>query len=174
MGPRDTIKSKIRAIQDFPKPGITFRDSTTLIADPKAFSLTIQELINDWKSEQFNTVVAIDARGFIFGSVLAHQMNKKLVLARKKGKLPAEVVSATYELEYGTDQLEIHRDAIDSSSSCLVVDDLIATGGTAEAAGKIIKQLNGNLVGFAFVIGLPFLNGTQVLSPSKVKTLVEF
>ena len=153
---------------------IGFRDTTTLIQDNEGLKATIDGLDHQWDPSTYDQIVAIDARGFIFGSALAYKRNVGIVLARKKGKLPAQATSQTYNLEYGTGEIEIHNDSIVKNSRYLVIDDLIATGGTAKAACEIIEQLGGIVVGCGFIVELPFLEGRQFLSKYKVKSLVSF
>jgi adenine phosphoribosyltransferase len=170
------IKSYIRTIPNYPKPGIMFRDITTLIKDPSGFKLTIDSFLDRYKSMKIDKVVGIEARGFIFGAALASQIEVGFVPIRKKGKLPAETFVADYSLEYGIDSIEIHTDAIKHGENVLLVDDLIATGGTAQAAAELILSMGANLVECAFVIDLPSLNGRKKLEELgyKVFTLVEF
>ena len=170
----ELIKSKIRTVSNFPKPGIEFRDSTTLIKDGDAFKHTIDELCAQWPVTEYDAIVAIDARGFIFGSALAFKNKKGIILARKQGKLPAETSSESYALEYGEDKIEIHVDAIEPNKRYLVLDDLIATGGTASATCKIIERLGGTISGCGFVIELEGLNGRESLGPYNIKSLVQY
>jgi adenine phosphoribosyltransferase len=155
------IKSKIRTVPNWPKPGIMFRDITTLLKDPEGLKKTVEVLEKRYKDMEIDSIAGIESRGFIVASVLAHKLNKSLILIRKPGKLPAETVSEEYELEYGTDKIEIHRDAIDIGDKVLLVDDLIATGGTCAAAGKLIERLGGNVVECAFIVELPELKGRE-------------
>ena len=153
------IKSRIRTIPDFPKPGIQFRDITTLLQDPEGLRLTIDTLAASYRGQGIVKVAGIESRGFIVGAALAHQLGAGFVLLRKPGKLPGATVSQEYQLEYGTDRLELHVDAIAPGERVLLVDDLIATGGTAEAAATLIRKVGGELVGTAFIIDLPDLGG---------------
>jgi adenine phosphoribosyltransferase len=153
------IKSRIRTIPDFPKPGIQFRDITTLLQDPEGLRLTIDTLATAYRGQGIVKVAGIESRGFIVGAALAHQLGAGFVLLRKPGKLPGATVSQEYQLEYGTDRLELHVDAIAPGERVLLVDDLIATGGTAEAAATLIRKVGGELVGTAFIIDLPDLGG---------------
>lgn len=168
------IKSKIRTIPNFPKPGIMFRDITTLIGDKQGFDKTIQLFYNRYKNKDIEVVAGIESRGFIFGSALADRLNVGFIPIRKPGKLPGEVESEEYELEYGKDKVEVHKDAIRHGQRVLIVDDLIATGGTARAACNLIEKLQGQIVECAFVVDLPDLKGKEKLSKWPVHTLVEF
>ena len=153
------IKSRIRTVPHYPKQGVMFRDITTLLKDPVGFRVTINELVNRYMSVKIDRVAGIEARGFIIGSALAYQLGLGFVPIRKKGKLPAETVGHDYELEYGTDRIEMHVDAVSQGERVLLVDDLIATGGTAEAACKLIESMGGKIVECCFVIDLPDLGG---------------
>jgi len=157
------IRSLIRTIPDYPKPGIQFRDITTLLRDANGLRLTIDALVERYRSKGIQKVAGIESRGFIVGSALAYQLGAGFVPIRKKGKLPAATISQEYQLEYGTDQIELHVDAITKGERVLLVDDLIATGGTAEAAAKLIQKLGGEIVETAFVIDLPDLGGRKRL-----------
>lgn len=162
------IKSRIRTVKDFPKPDILFRDITSLIADPVGLRLCVDDFVARYKEVAFDLVVGIDSRGFIFGGALAYTLGKGFVPIRKQGKLPAETVSETYELEYGTDTLEIHKDAIEAGRRTLVIDDLIATGGTALAAINLVRRLGGEVVEFAAVVDLPDLGGSRKITQAGV------
>tara|TARA_Y100000310_G_scaffold344957_1_gene460775 strand:+ start:3827 stop:5059 length:1233 start_codon:yes stop_codon:yes gene_type:complete len=170
------IKSKIRAVPDWPKKGIMFRDITTLLKDKGGFNQMIDLLVERYKGMEIDAVVGIEARGFITGAVLANRLGLGFVLIRKKGKLPAETVYEEYDLEYGKDKIEIHKDAIEKGDKVLIVDDLIATGGTALAACNLVKKLNGKIVEVSFIINLPDLNGKKKLEKAGFKTfsLVDF
>jgi adenine phosphoribosyltransferase len=168
------IKDKIRTIPHFPKQGIMFRDITTLLKDASGFEEVINELFERYKDAKIDVVVGIESRGFIIGSALAHRLKVGFVPIRKKGKLPAEVIREEYELEYGKDVVEMHKDAISKGQRVLLADDLIATGGTALAACKLIEKAGGKIVECAFVIDLPDLKGKEKLAPRKVFALVEF
>ncbi len=157
------IKSSIKSIQDYPKPGILFRDVTSLMEDPAAYRATIKLLVEKYQSMGFTKVVGTEARGFLFGAPLALELGVGFVPVRKPGKLPRETVAQSYELEYGTDTLEIHTDAIKEGDKVLVVDDLLATGGTIEATTKLIRQLGGVVEHVAFVINLPEIGGDKRL-----------
>ena len=154
-----TIKSLIRTIPDYPKPGIQFRDITTLLLDAEGVAAAIGQLADPFLSADIHKVAAVEARGFIFGVAVALQLGVGFIPVRKPGKLPGQTVAENYELEYGVDQVEIHSDAIGSGERVLLVDDLIATGGTAEAAIKLVEKIGGTVVGSAFVVELPALKG---------------
>lgn len=168
------LKSLIRDIPDFPKPGIMFRDITTLLGNSQGLSYTIDSLAEKCSGMSPDYVVGMESRGFIFGTPLAYKMGVGFVPVRKPGKLPGEVYFAEYELEYGVDRLEMHQDAIAPGSRVLIVDDLIATGGTAAATVKLLEQAGCKLVGFAFVIELLALGGRQKLPNVPIVTLVEY
>ena len=170
------IKSRIRTIPHYPKQGVMFRDITTLLKDPIGFRITINEFVNHYTGVKINKVVGIEARGFIIGAALAFQLGVGFVPIRKKGKLPAKTRSHDYKLEYGTDCIEIHEDAISQEDKILLVDDLIATGGTAEAAVKLIDDMGGKIVECCFVIDLPDLGGSLRLKEKgqKVFSLCKF
>ncbi|EPE37815.1 adenine phosphoribosyltransferase [Candidatus Photodesmus katoptron] len=157
------IKSRIKNIPDYPKSGILFRDITTLIEDPKAYKATVQLLVEQHKNMNFNKIVATEARGFLFGAPLALELGLSLVLVRKSGKLPRQTVQQSYKFEYGMNMIEIHTDAIISGDNVLIVDDLLATGGTIEAATKLIRRLGGIVEYAAFVINLPKIGGFKRL-----------
>jgi 5'-methylthioadenosine phosphorylase len=168
------IKNKIRTIPDFPKPGIMFRDVTTLFKNPQGLKQVIDIFYNRYKEQGIDKVVGIESRGFILAGSLAEKLNCGFVPIRKKGKLPAETISQEYSLEYGTDSVEIHKDAIDLEEKVLLIDDLIATGGTAKASAELIEKLGGKIVECAFVVDLPDLKGKEKLSKWPVFSLVEF
>jgi len=170
------LKKYIRSIQDYPKKGILFRDITTLIKDKNAFKETIDQLCKISSKMSFEKIAAIESRGFVFGSSLSYNLSKSFILMRKKGKLPAEKISQDFELEYGRATIEMHKDSIDINDSVLIIDDLIATGGTAEAAAKLIEKSGGKVAGFIFVINLFDLNGAKKLIDKgyKVSSLLEF
>ena len=170
------LKKYIRSIPDYPKKGILFRDITTLIKDPKAFKYTIDRIIEISKKISFDKVSAIESRGFVFASAVSYLINKPLVLLRKKNKLPAERYSVDFKLEYGEATIEVHKDSINKNDKILVIDDLIATGGTAEAASKLIELSGGSVAGFIFVINLFDLPGNNLLKTKGYKTesLIEF
>tara|TARA_B100001093_G_scaffold509264_1_gene572969 strand:- start:1855 stop:2382 length:528 start_codon:yes stop_codon:yes gene_type:complete len=170
------LKKHIRSIQDYPKKGILFRDITTLIKDPKAFKYTNDKIIEIAKKMEFDKVSAIESRGFVFASTVSYVLNKPFILLRKKNKLPAETLSVDFKLEYGEATIEIHKDSISKGEKVLVIDDLIATGGTAEAAAKLIELAGGVVAGFIFVINLFDLPGNRLLKDKGYKTqsLIEF
>jgi adenine phosphoribosyltransferase len=170
------IKSVIRTIPDYPKPGIMFRDVTTLLGNARAFRTTVDQLVQPYAGTRIDKVAGIEARGFIIAGAVAHQLSVGFVPVRKKGKLPWRTIGETYDLEYGTDTVEIHEDAVQKGENVLLVDDLIATGGTAEAAIKLIERAGGNVVGCSFIIDLPELKGRRRLEKlgKKVLSLVEF
>ncbi|KHQ54502.1 MULTISPECIES: adenine phosphoribosyltransferase [Mameliella] len=162
--PRKTeIKDYIRTIVDFPHEGIMFRDVTTLFADPRGFRMAVDQLLHPYAGVRFDKVVGLEARGFILGGAVAHQLSAGFVPIRKKGKLPGAVISEDYQLEYGEAVVEIHDDAIEAGEKVLLVDDLLATGGTAEAGIKLVERLGGEIIGCAFVIDLPDLGGRKRL-----------
>ncbi len=173
---RDQLANAIRDIPDYPKPGIMFRDITTLLGEPRAFRRAVDELVHPWAGERIQKVAGIEARGFILGGAMAHQMSCGFVPIRKKGKLPGDTVRIAYSLEYGIDEMELHKDAIQPGESVLLVDDLIATGGTAEAAVKLLQQLQANIVAACFVIDLPDLGGRKKIEALgvPVRTLIEY
>ncbi len=170
------IKSLIRTIPDFPKPGVMFRDITTLLKHTEGFRNTIDQLAGKYREVKIDKIAGIESRGFIIGAALAYQLKAGFIPIRKKGKLPGENFGHDYELEYGSDRLEIHTDAIQKGEKILLVDDLIATGGTAEATVKLIGKTGGQIVGCAFVIDLPALGGRKRLEKlgHNVVTLCEF
>ena len=170
------LKNYIRSIPDYPKKGILFRDITTLIKDELAFSETIDKIVDRSKKVKFNKIAAIESRGFVFASAVSYQLKKPFILLRKKNKLPAEVHSIDFELEYGKATIEVHKDSIEKNEKILVIDDLIATGGTAEAAGKLIEISGGKVAGFIFVINLFDLPGDNLLKTKGyyTKSLIEF
>ena len=170
------IKSRIATIPDYPKPGIMFRDITSLLADAQGFRKVIDELVYPFAGQRVDKVAGIEARGFILGGAVAHQLSVGFVPVRKRGKLPRETIREAYDLEYGKDEVEIHSDAIAKGENVLLVDDLIATGGTAAAAAKLITRLGGRIAGCSFVIDLPDLGGKKRLLDLgfSVYTLVEF
>ena len=168
------LKKYIRSIRDFPIKGIMFRDITTLLKDPDAVKETLNQLLAFSKEQKINKVVGIESRGFIFGAMLANELKAGFVPVRKPGKLPAEKESQTYQLEYGLDKIEIHKDAISSRDRVLIHDDLLATGGTAEAACKLVEKLGGKVVQISFLIELAFLNGREKLRSYKVDSLISY
>ena len=170
------LKKHIRSIPNYPKKGILFRDITTLIKNAEAFKYTNDKIVEIAKEIKFDKVAAIESRGFVFASTVSYLLKKPFILLRKKNKLPAEVHSIDFELEYGNATIEVHKDSIEKNEKILVIDDLIATGGTAEAAAKLIKISGGNVAGFIFVINLYDLPGNDLLKKKGyfTKSLVEF
>ena len=170
------LKDFIRSIPNYPKEGILFRDITTLIKDEKAFTEAINQIVEKSKKFEFNKIAAIESRGFVFASAVSYILKKPLIMLRKKNKLPAEVHSVDFELEYGTATIEIHKDSINENDAVLIIDDLIATGGTAEAAAKLIEISKGNVAAFIFVINLFDLGGCDNLLKRNyvVENLIEF
>ena len=170
----EDLKVLIREIQDYPKPGILFYDLTTLLKDPKGFHSLVDRLCEQYIGTKVDLVVGIEARGFIFAPALAYRLNAGFVPVRKPKKLPAKTASVTYDLEYGTDQLDIHADSIKPGQKVLICDDLLATGGTAAAAVKLIRQLGGEVAGAAFAVELTFLNGRAKLPGLHVFSLLKY
>ena len=170
------LRKHIRSIPDYPKKGILFRDITTLIKNPDAFKYTNDKIIEIAKSIEFDKVSAIESRGFVFASTISYVLKKPLILLRKKNKLPADTHSVDFKLEYGEATIEVHKDSISKGEKILVIDDLIATGGTAEAAAKLIEISGGNIAGFIFIINLFDLPGNDLLKKKGYKTtsLIEF
>ena len=171
-----SIKSYIRTIKNYPIEGVMFRDITTLLNNPEGFGAVIEELVNRYKGEKIDKIAAIEARGFIIAAPLAYLLNVGLVLIRKPGKLPSKTIDQDYELEYGTDRIEVHTDAINKGDKVLIVDDLIATGGTAEATVKLVRKMGGEIIECCFVIDLPDIGGRVRLENmgQKVFSLCEF
>lgn len=172
----ESLKTRVRSIPDYPEPGIVFRDITTLLQDPEGFRDTVDLLVAPFARNEVDKVVGIEARGFITGGAVAHQLRAGFVPARKSGKLPWQTISQEYELEYGTDAIQVHTDCIERGERILLVDDLIATGGSAEAALNLIERVGGEVVGATFVIDLPELGGLQRLRDQGYRTsaLVSF
>jgi len=168
------LKGLIREVPDFPKPGVLFYDITTLLKDPQGLKSVIEGLSAHSEGMKIDTVVGIEARGFIFAPAVAYALHAGFVPVRKPNKLPAAVERVEYQLEYGTDVLEIHRDAVEIGHRVLIVDDVLATGGTAAAVAKLVKQLGGEVVGLHFVIELDFLNGRERLPGYEVRALVHY
>jgi len=170
------LKDFIRSIQDYPKKGILFRDITTLIKDENAFTETIKQIIERSKKFEFNKIAAIESRGFVFASAVSYALKKPFIMLRKKNKLPADVHSVDFELEYGTATIEVHKDSIKNNDKVLIIDDLIATGGTAEAAAKLVEISGGKVACFIFVINLFDLSGSDNLLKKgyQVENLIEF
>ncbi len=172
----DQLKESIRTISDYPRPGILFRDITTLLGNARAFRRAIDELVHPWAGTKIDKVAGIEARGFILGGAVAHQLSAGFVPIRKKGKLPHTTVSVAYSLEYGVDEMEMHQDAVGPGERVILVDDLIATGGTATAAAQLLKRIGADVVAACFVIDLPDLGGAAKLRDMDVvvRTLVSF
>ncbi len=170
------LKDFIRSIQDYPKKGILFRDITTLIKDKDAFAEAISQIVERSKKYDFDKIAAIESRGFVFASAVSFVLKKPFIMLRKKNKLPAEVHSVDFELEYGTATIEVHKDSFEKNDNVLIIDDLIATGGTAEAAAKLIKMSDANVAAFIFVINLFDLDGCKKLEDKgfQVENLIEF
>jgi adenine phosphoribosyltransferase len=170
----DHLKQLIREVPDFPKPGINFYDITTLLKDKKGFKETIDELQNHYRKTQIDIVVGIEARGYFFAPAMAHALGAGFVPVRKPKKLPHVIRSVEYDLEYGTDTLEIHADAIEPGQNVLIIDDVLATGGTASAVARLVQQLEGKIAGLGFVIELTFLNGRSKLENFDVYSLIKY
>lgn len=168
------LAEHIRTVHDFPKPGIEFKDITTLLLHPEAFKYTVDAFQERYSGQNIDAIVAADARGFIFGAALAYAMGLPLVLVRKKGKLPGETIAEDFTLEYGVDTLEMHTDAIHKGDRVLLIDDLLATGGTVKAMANMVEKLGGEVVEAAFVVELPPLKGRKYLEGISVFSLVEF
>src|SRR5436190_641062 len=170
------LKESVRSIPDYPKPGIVFRDITTLLGNARAFRRTVDELVQPWAGSKIDKVAGIEARGFILGGAVAHQVSAGFVPIRKKGKLPHTTVRIAYSLEYGLDEMEMHEDAIEKGERVILVDDLIATGGTASAAAQLLRQMGADIVAAVFMVDLPELGGADKLRALdvSVRTLVSF
>jgi adenine phosphoribosyltransferase len=168
------LEKYIRSVPDWPKEGILFRDITPLLANPQAFAASIQALCNCFKQTKVDYVAAVEARGFIFGAAVAEKLNVGFVPIRKKGKLPYQTESVTYDLEYGTDTLEIHRDAIEKDAKILMVDDLLATGGTMAGACQLIEKIGGKVAGISFLVELSDLPGREKLTNYNIKTVITY
>jgi len=172
----EMLRSSIRNIPDYPRPGVMFRDITTLLGNAQAFRRAIDELVHPFAGSKIDKIAGIEARGFILGGAIAHQLSSGFVPIRKKGKLPHDTVRIAYSLEYGIDEMEMHKDAITPGEKVILVDDLIATGGTAEAAAKLLRQMGADIVAACFVIDLPDLGGRRKLEALgvPVRTLIGF
>lgn len=168
------LKRHIRDIPDFPKPGILFKDITTLLMNKQAFKSALDAIVEKYKNKKIDAVVAVEARGFILGGALAHKLGAGFIPVRKKGKLPWKTRSVTYDLEYGTDTLEMHHDAIKPGDKVLIVDDLLATGGTVKAVTDLVKQLHGKISGIAFLVELEFLKGREKLKKYPIFSLIKY
>jgi adenine phosphoribosyltransferase len=170
----EDLRAKIREIPDFPKPGILFYDITTLLKDGKSFKKAIDQMLQPYKKEKIDIVVGMESRGFIFSAPMAYQLDAGLVPVRKLGKLPAETITVEYALEYGSNTLEIHRDAIRPQQRVLIVDDLLATGGTVRGTIELIERLKGEVVGLAFLVELEFLKGRDRLEGRRVTSVIKY
>ncbi|HXO19482.1 MAG TPA: adenine phosphoribosyltransferase [Thermoanaerobaculia bacterium] len=170
----EELKAHIREVPDFPKPGILFYDITTLLADPLALRKTVDRFVWFFSNARIDKVIGIESRGFMFGPIVAYDLNAGFVPVRKPGKLPAATVRQTYDLEYGSDTIEMHRDAVKPGEQVLIVDDLIATGGTALATARLVESVGGKVAGFGFIIELTFLPGRQKLAGYEVKSLIQY
>ncbi len=168
------LSNFIRDIPDFPKPGILFKDITPLLADPQAYQTSIDMMIEPFVNEKINKVVGIEARGFLFAPMIASRLKAGIIPVRKPGKLPFKTKSYTYDLEYGTDTIEIHTDAITAGDTVLIVDDLLATGGTVNAACHLVEQMGGKIVGLSFLIELALLNGREKINRYKIHSLLKY
>jgi adenine phosphoribosyltransferase len=170
----ETLRAKIREVPDFPKPGILFYDITTLLKDPAAYREAVQLMLEPYRGQRVDVVVGMESRGFIFSAPMAIELDAGFVPVRKLGKLPAETLSVEYALEYGSNTLEIHRDAIEPGQQVLVVDDLLATGGTVQGTIELIEQLKGEIVGLAFLVELEFLNGRERLTGRPITSVIRY
>jgi adenine phosphoribosyltransferase len=170
----DLIRSRIRDVPDFPKPGILFKDITPMLADPKAFNACLELMDERYANTPFDSIVAIESRGFIFGAALAARLHKAFVPVRKPGKLPAATYEVEYDLEYGKDKVQMHKDALTGDKRALIVDDVIATGGTAWAACELVRRLGGTVVGAAFLIELSFLPGRARIAPVEASSIIVY
>lgn len=170
----DDLKRYIREVPEWPKPGILFYDITTLLKDPLALRMTVDRFVWLFAQQHVDKVVGMESRGFMFGPIVAYDLNAGFVPVRKPGKLPAETVEESYALEYGTDRLQMHRDAITKGDRVLIVDDLVATGGTAKATAKLVEQLGGEVVGMGFIIELTFLQPRDKLSGYRLESLIQY
>ena len=168
------LREYIRDVPDFPKEGIIFKDITTLISNGDAFKYAVDKMIEPFKEENIDRIIGIESRGFLFGGAMAYILGTGVNIARKPGKLPWKTIREEYSLEYGTNALEIHMDAVKEGEKILIVDDLLATGGTALAVAKLVERLGGSVVGFSFLIELTFLNGRKKLEGYKVHSVVEY
>ncbi len=169
-----SLREKIRDIPDFPKQGIVFKDITPLLIDPECLKLAVTSIAGEFRDEEITKVCAVEARGFILGAAVACELGAGFVPIRKPGKLPAQTRCCTYDLEYGTDTIEIHADAISQGDRILMVDDLLATGGTMAAACKLVRELGGEIVGVAFLVELAFLNGAEKLKDCRTVSLITY
>ena len=170
----DRIRENIRNVPDFPKPGIQFKDITTLLQDKQGFKDAVDAFYNAFKDKEIDVIVGIESRGFIFAAPIALRLGCRFALARKPGKLPRETIKEKYELEYGTDGIEMHIDSINKGDKVLIIDDLLATGGTAKATGSVVRKLQGEIISFGFLIGLNDLNGKDKLKPEQVFIVLDY
>jgi adenine phosphoribosyltransferase len=170
----DDLKRYIREVPDFPKPGILFYDITTLLKDPKALRMTVDRFVWLFSAKHVDRVVGIESRGFMFGPIVAYNLNAGFVPVRKPGKLPAATIDQAYDLEYGSDRVEMHRDGVERGERVLIVDDLIATGGTARATAQLVEAAGGSVVGFGFIVELTFLEGRKRLTGYEVESLIAY
>jgi adenine phosphoribosyltransferase len=170
----DDLRKMIRSIPDFPKKGIVFRDITTLLANPEAFGKALDLMETYCRERKANKIVAIESRGFLFGGALANRLGVGLVIVRKPGKLPGETISQEYELEYGTDKIEMHTDSIQAGDSVVVVDDLVATGGTLEAACKLVEKAGGKIAGISVLVDLAFIPWREKLKGYNIQALIKY
>jgi len=168
------LKKTIREIPDFPKPGINFYDVSTLFRNAAAFRTAVDTMVERFRGEPVDAIAGIEARGFVLAAAMAYRMESGLILVRKKGKLPADTEAESYTLEYGTAEVEMHRDAVEKEQRILVVDDLLATGGTAAATGRLVRRLGGRLQGYAFMVELDFLSGREKLDSDNVFSLIRY
>ncbi len=170
----ERLKSKIRDIPDFPKPGIVFKDITPLVKDPAALRLAVHQLLHPFLGREITAVAGMEARGFIFGALIAWELGVPFIPLRKPGKLPYDVQSVSYDLEYGSAELQVHIDAIDATDKVLLIDDLLATGGTAKASCELIEKLGASVVACAFVVELDFLAGRELLKGDEIHSLLQY
>ena len=170
----EELRAKIREVPDFPKPGILFYDITTLLKDPVAYKSAIDQMLEPYRGEKIDIVVGMESRGFIFSAPMAYQLNAGLVPVRKLGKLPAETITVEYALEYGSNTLEIHRDAINPGQRVLIIDDLLATGGTVQGTIELVERLKGEVVGLGFLVELDFLKGRDRLDGRRVTSVIKY
>ncbi len=168
------LKSKIRVVPDFPEPGISFKDITTLLQDGTALREAVRMMADAFRDDRVDVVVGVESRGFIFGSPIAYELGVGFVIVRKPGKLPSDTYRVEYALEYGTDALEMHKDAIKPGQRVLIVDDLLATGGTIAAAADLVRRAGGEIVGYSFLIELAYLNGRERLKGERIHALVRY
>ena len=168
------LKHHIRDIPDFPKPGILFRDITPLLAEPRALAAAVEGLVAPWRRERLDAIAAVEARGFLFAPPMALALGVGVIPVRKPGKLPADTITHEYDLEYGSDRLEMHRGILAPAARVLVVDDVLATGGTAAACGRLVEAAGATVVGMAFLVELAFLGGRERLAPHRIETLLVY